>query len=288
MYNTRAFVLLLIPVCVSMLWHLLLRSKNVEYHQQKVFVAVLSARDHFEHRQAIRSTWASGNFLPNKTTVRFILGTNSCSIPKSYRQSSFNCQPLLSGDRLKQTDGEQILNSQRLVGNLLPSPKINRRSIYRGFAFLTLFDIQLHSVGILECAFQNRKELKNINIQLKDAIAQVIKITIQNSRSNLNILCSTLTEIDCLYWCKSFFTRPRRPFTFWNKSNVADSSRNHCWNYCGWTGHEQCLPRFSDYSRSSSVNQISQGKSIVTWWLYNNGCQFQLLFSSSGFGSRFY
>ena len=176
MYNTRTLVLLLISVFISIGLHLLLRSgagkTNAENRRQLV-VAVLSARDHFERRQAIRQTWASNHFRPNKTSVHFFLGTGSCSIPNAHRRSLFNCQPWPL-DGFSKDKGKQVLTSQRLVGHLLPSPKVDRRLIYRGFAFLALFDIHLQSVGLLECSFQNRRDLKKTSISLRNAMTEVL------------------------------------------------------------------------------------------------------------------
>ena len=54
---------------------------------QSVVVVVLSARGHFEQRNAIRETWAKGF-----GTVFFIVGEEACSIPSSYRVRPKVCE----------------------------------------------------------------------------------------------------------------------------------------------------------------------------------------------------
>lgn len=51
-----------------------------------LLVVVISARDHFEHRQVIRNTWGK-----NESNVFFIVGAYFCQYPPEYRSTEYGC-----------------------------------------------------------------------------------------------------------------------------------------------------------------------------------------------------
>lgn len=140
--------------------------------RNRLVVAVLSARSHFTNRDAIRRTWASDK-ANQDIRVLFFVGDNSCPIPRSHLQHLYACSArLVRPDELSQK--VHSLQSHTLIGNHESLPAVDRRQMYGGFAFRTLFNIRLQAVGVLECVFANRKHVKSISIQLRDAFTQVI------------------------------------------------------------------------------------------------------------------
>lgn len=54
--------------------------KHRSHANDEVIILILSGRDHFEQRAAIRDTWASGFSF-----VKFVIGSDDCMVPPDYR-----------------------------------------------------------------------------------------------------------------------------------------------------------------------------------------------------------
>ncbi|XP_034148107.1 UDP-GalNAc:beta-1,3-N-acetylgalactosaminyltransferase 2 [Esox lucius] len=104
----RSLALLLIPCVVAVVLHLWFgtnrsssSSENNSGDQSglgKVMVGVVSARQHYDQRQAIRQTWGRNvqdqPLHPHRMQVKFIIGKHGCSIPVEDREDPYSCSLL--------------------------------------------------------------------------------------------------------------------------------------------------------------------------------------------------
>ncbi|XP_035519925.1 UDP-GalNAc:beta-1,3-N-acetylgalactosaminyltransferase 2 isoform X1 [Morone saxatilis] len=104
----RRLALILLPCAVAVLVHLWLAQRpsstppdNNTHSDEpfyEVLVGVLSARHHYELRQAIRETWLG--YLRNhphfqhRVGVKFIVGEHGCPIPEEDREDPYSCSLL--------------------------------------------------------------------------------------------------------------------------------------------------------------------------------------------------
>ncbi|KAJ7987345.1 hypothetical protein DPEC_G00325520 [Dallia pectoralis] len=103
----RSLVLLLIPCVIAILLHFWFEtngssrppnSSDQQVSQSKVMVGVLSARQHYDQRQAIRQTW--GGYVQvqplyrHRLWVKFIIGKHGCPIPDEDREDPYSCSLL--------------------------------------------------------------------------------------------------------------------------------------------------------------------------------------------------
>ncbi|XP_002736365.1 UDP-GalNAc:beta-1,3-N-acetylgalactosaminyltransferase 2-like [Saccoglossus kowalevskii] len=67
-------------------------------HRYTLVVGILSARENYELRRALRNTWmtyvSTCNSLDYGVMVKFIVGSHACNFHPSLRQDEFGCQPL--------------------------------------------------------------------------------------------------------------------------------------------------------------------------------------------------
>uniref|UniRef100_A0A3Q0RCY6 Hexosyltransferase n=1 Tax=Amphilophus citrinellus TaxID=61819 RepID=A0A3Q0RCY6_AMPCI len=89
----RRLALILLPCAVAVLVHLWLPLPFYE-----VLVGVLSARHHYELRQAIRETWLGylrhHPHFQHRVGVKFIVGEHGCPIPEEDREDPYSCSLL--------------------------------------------------------------------------------------------------------------------------------------------------------------------------------------------------
>uniref|UniRef100_A0A3Q0RCY1 Hexosyltransferase n=1 Tax=Amphilophus citrinellus TaxID=61819 RepID=A0A3Q0RCY1_AMPCI len=106
----RRLALILLPCAVAVLVHLWLAQRpsstpldNNTYSDEplpfyEVLVGVLSARHHYELRQAIRETWLGylrhHPHFQHRVGVKFIVGEHGCPIPEEDREDPYSCSLL--------------------------------------------------------------------------------------------------------------------------------------------------------------------------------------------------
>uniref|UniRef100_A0A668USZ4 Hexosyltransferase n=1 Tax=Oreochromis aureus TaxID=47969 RepID=A0A668USZ4_OREAU len=106
----RRLALILLPCAVAVLVHLWLAQRpssapldNNTYSDEplpfyEVLVGVLSARHHYELRQAIRETWLGylrhHPHFQHRVGVKFIVGEHGCPIPEDDREDPYSCSLL--------------------------------------------------------------------------------------------------------------------------------------------------------------------------------------------------
>lgn len=106
----RRLALTLLPCAVAVLVHLWLAQRRssdpLDYNTTldealpfyDVLVGVLSARHHYELRQAIRETWLGylqrHPHFQHRVGVRFIVGKHGCPIPEEDREDPYSCSLL--------------------------------------------------------------------------------------------------------------------------------------------------------------------------------------------------
>uniref|UniRef100_A0A3Q4HUN8 Hexosyltransferase n=1 Tax=Neolamprologus brichardi TaxID=32507 RepID=A0A3Q4HUN8_NEOBR len=106
----RRLALILLPCAVAVLVHLWLAQRpssapldNNTYSDEplpfyEVLVGVLSARHHYELRQAIRETWLGylrhHLHFQHRVGVKFIVGEHGCPIPEEDREDPYSCSLL--------------------------------------------------------------------------------------------------------------------------------------------------------------------------------------------------
>uniref|UniRef100_I3JV13 Hexosyltransferase n=1 Tax=Oreochromis niloticus TaxID=8128 RepID=I3JV13_ORENI len=95
----RRLALILLPCAVAVLVHLWLAqrpSSPLPFYE--VLVGVLSARHHYELRQAIRETWLGylrhHPHFQHRVGVKFIVGEHGCPIPEDDREDPYSCSLL--------------------------------------------------------------------------------------------------------------------------------------------------------------------------------------------------
>ena len=66
--------------------------------EKYLIIGILSSRNHFEQRQALRDTWVghitNTSELNDKLLVKFLVGRESCNIPPEYRDDPYSCKEL--------------------------------------------------------------------------------------------------------------------------------------------------------------------------------------------------
>nr|XP_055025433.1 UDP-GalNAc:beta-1,3-N-acetylgalactosaminyltransferase 2 [Misgurnus anguillicaudatus] len=102
----RAAVAALLPCVIAVLVHwwcwsdrnaLLLDFGSADDQKavHEVLVGVLSARHHYDHRQAIRDTWLgylkTHPLFQNRVMVKFIIGKYGCAVPEEDREDPYSC-----------------------------------------------------------------------------------------------------------------------------------------------------------------------------------------------------
>lgn len=139
MYKLRSvhFYMSLLLVCASE------KFLNVVHqdHSVSLFVlnvAILSARENFDNRQAIRDTWLQHLHVVNKydfpfkLNVHFVLGDQPCLVHPLNREDLYECVPKLP---LQPKFPEQtIMSFFELKAKAMPNSRIQTQ-FYSGFSF---------------------------------------------------------------------------------------------------------------------------------------------------------
>lgn len=105
-------------------------------------IAILSARQNFDKRQAIRDTWFQEAFLANKlaahydwpfkVNVHFVLGKNSCLVHPINREDIYSC---VSKSELNLSQNKSDFNVLfELSSSHFSSPYVHRLA-HKGFSF---------------------------------------------------------------------------------------------------------------------------------------------------------
>eukprot|EP00057_Strongylocentrotus_purpuratus_P015548 XP_011670022.1 PREDICTED: uncharacterized protein LOC100892841 [Strongylocentrotus purpuratus] len=139
-------------------------------HQTKcdIFIGILSARDHFEHRKAIRETWLGYIHTHPKWKKRicskFVVGNHSCHLPPEYRRDPYSCTPLNISKTGKPKD-------------IVAMTVANDTGIFRltsgpiGFDFKVHYPIILHKLGVFDSSADGIKH--PLTVSLFDTWRQV-------------------------------------------------------------------------------------------------------------------
>nr|XP_020459699.1 UDP-GalNAc:beta-1,3-N-acetylgalactosaminyltransferase 2 isoform X2 [Monopterus albus] len=118
----RRLALILLPCAVAVLVHLWLAQRpcstpldNNTHSDEalpfyEVLVGVLSARHHYELRQAIRETWLGylrdHPLFQERVGVKFIVGQHGCPIPEEDREDPYSCSLLNFTEPVTRQDAE--------------------------------------------------------------------------------------------------------------------------------------------------------------------------------------
>ncbi|XP_005742498.1 UDP-GalNAc:beta-1,3-N-acetylgalactosaminyltransferase 2 [Pundamilia nyererei] len=133
----RRLALFLLPCAVAVLVHLWLAQRpssapldNNTYSDEplpfyEVLVGVLSARHHYELRQAIRETWLGylrhHPHFQHRVGVKFIVGEHGCPIPEDDREDPYSCSLLNFTEPAAGRDGEMEIVTVSDPSLLAPS-----------------------------------------------------------------------------------------------------------------------------------------------------------------------
>lgn len=132
-------------------------------HQTKcdIFLGILSARDHFEHRKAIRETWLGYIHTHPKWKKRicskFVVGNHSCHLPPEYRRDPYSCTPLNISKTGKPKD-------------IVAMTVANDTGIFRltsgpiGFDFKVHYPIILHKLGVFDSSADGIKHPLTVSL----------------------------------------------------------------------------------------------------------------------------
>ncbi|KJE92450.1 UDP-GalNAc:betaGlcNAc beta 1,3-galactosaminyltransferase [Capsaspora owczarzaki ATCC 30864] len=70
--------------------------RPAEQRPAEIVIGIMSARHHFEHRQALRDTWVGyaqrSSHLSSRVHIRFVVGDDTCAIPVEQRQDPYGCE----------------------------------------------------------------------------------------------------------------------------------------------------------------------------------------------------
>lgn len=141
-------------------------------------IAILSARQNFDKRQAIRDTWFREAFLANKLSsqygwpfrvnVHFVLGKSPCLVHPLNREDIYSC---VSKGELNLSQNKSELNVLfELSSNHLSSPNV-QKLVHKGFSFKTFTPITLRKVGVLSSLL---KQAGKVSVVLLNAFTKVI------------------------------------------------------------------------------------------------------------------
>ncbi|KAK7077352.1 hypothetical protein SK128_009142 [Halocaridina rubra] len=138
-----------------------------------LIIGVISARDHFLQRDAVRLTWGSqiAN-IPNAELI-FVVGEHDCHIPPDYRISQYSCEKW----NVHMHDAEDA-SSKFFVKKLLVDQKRDTLafSCYTGIGFQILHPIILESFSL---SLELLLRVGNATIVLQDAeeILESLKVS---------------------------------------------------------------------------------------------------------------
>lgn len=103
-------------------------------------IAVLSARQNFDKRQAIRDTWLQEVFLANQLSsqydwpfrinVQFVLGNSPCLVHPLNREDLYDCVP-----KLNHPQNKSKLNVLFDLNTKPSSSRYEHRLVHNGFSF---------------------------------------------------------------------------------------------------------------------------------------------------------
>ncbi|KAG8175591.1 hypothetical protein JTE90_013410 [Oedothorax gibbosus] len=125
-------------------------------------VGILSSREHFEEREAVRSTW---QFSSNYATVRawFIVGESSCHLPPEYRLSAYGCEKW--NINVSGLQDKFYASKEKSMENCFLDEE---RKFYQGFSFKVNHPVVVTKLGVFA------------NIVLKNSSAKVAIMDVQN------------------------------------------------------------------------------------------------------------
>ncbi|KAG2467233.1 B3GL2 acetylgalactosaminyltransferase, partial [Polypterus senegalus] len=103
--------------------------KEQELHSYEVLVGILSARHHYELRDAIRSTWLGhlrqDPHWQHRVLVKFIIGIHGCDVPLEDREDPYSCKLLNLTAPVVGQEIEAIAVSDTTSYSLLGAPLVS-------------------------------------------------------------------------------------------------------------------------------------------------------------------
>ncbi|XP_039593801.1 UDP-GalNAc:beta-1,3-N-acetylgalactosaminyltransferase 2 [Polypterus senegalus] len=138
----RSLTVLLCPCLVAVVVHFwmvinrtasfldfLYAVKEQELHSYEVLVGILSARHHYELRDAIRSTWLGhlrqDPHWQHRVLVKFIIGIHGCDVPLEDREDPYSCKLLNLTAPVVGQEIEAIAVSDTTSYSLLGAPLVS-------------------------------------------------------------------------------------------------------------------------------------------------------------------
>ncbi|XP_076035115.1 UDP-GalNAc:beta-1,3-N-acetylgalactosaminyltransferase 2-like [Oratosquilla oratoria] len=142
-----------------LLWHLYYSGSVPDLKEKEMVIGVLSARDHFDHRLAIRFTWSK--FFPDsKYKFVFILGDRDCGIHPDNRVSPYGCEE-------KTFPSEELRDEFRIT-------EITQGDITRSQGMLSFaFGLRVHHPVILKALGLLNPFVEEGSVVLRDAAGKI-------------------------------------------------------------------------------------------------------------------
>ncbi|KAL0983663.1 hypothetical protein UPYG_G00130960 [Umbra pygmaea] len=182
--SMRSFAFLLIPCVVAVVLHLWLENNRSSYSlenrsddqlgHEDVMVGVVSARQNYAQRQAIRQTW--WGYLQdqlnyqNRVQVKFIVGKRGCPIPEEDREDPYSCTLL---NLTETAPGEEELEVVKVSDPSILAPgEVSSLAL----DFKVLHPIVITRLGVFPSAAHNDIQA-NVSVRLLQLEQQEAVIT---------------------------------------------------------------------------------------------------------------
>lgn len=150
-----------------------------------LLIGILSKRDHFLQRSAIRETWYRYAERISQSTgqtikIFFILG-QECLVPLKYKQDPYTC------DVLKINDTEDVKNEIQMQKMGSHSESRESAYLYSGFSFQAQFNITITFLGALSSIVE-----PFVDLSLYNALNQVSFILLTLNNDSIKRILITL------------------------------------------------------------------------------------------------
>ncbi|XP_034408296.1 UDP-GalNAc:beta-1,3-N-acetylgalactosaminyltransferase 2 [Cyclopterus lumpus] len=198
----RRLALILLPCAVAVLVHLWLAQRpsstppDSSTHSDEslpfyeVLVGVLSARHHYELRQAIRETWLGylrdHPLFQHRVGVKFIVGEHGCLIPEEDREDPYSCSLLNFTEPVAGRDAEiEIVR--------VPDPSMLASSDASAIAldFKVLHPVVITRLGVFSSGTQSELQ-SNVTVKLLQLDQEEAVVTARFSAISTGTLVSGL------------------------------------------------------------------------------------------------
>ncbi|GFS36935.1 UDP-GalNAc:beta-1,3-N-acetylgalactosaminyltransferase 2 [Nephila pilipes] len=174
MFCFKTFSCVFIVVVISFYYEELSRLRNWKSSDREhttLAIGVLSGRENFELRKAVRSTWLRKNSSKSRVKTWFVLGNSSCEIPPEYRLDLYSCEKWsinISDLQEKFYTAYQVKNTSYLINS--------EKLFYQGFTFQVNYPVVITKLGILSSLLLQNSDIKVavMDVQSKEIIVQAL------------------------------------------------------------------------------------------------------------------